>query len=275
MSAFEKKITSIYGQKGRAWLDGLSTNIQRMAALWDLNDLKPYENLSYNYVLSGYQKTTPVVLKLSLDTPGLNQEAEALQAFAGHGAVSLLAKEEGVLLLQRASPGQSLKTSSCDPGQKAIAIACSTMKRLHQAPLPRQHTFPHIKECLAYLDQEWDIPKSHLHKARTLKNVLLNTSNEEVLLHGDLHRDNILSHGAEWLVIDPKGLIGYPINEVWAFVEEPSKDLAYISHFFHFNFGDVVKWYYVHLLLAACWQVEDGLDPEKFLRLASAVRYLL
>jgi len=31
-----------------------------------------------------------------------------------------------------------------------------------------------------------------------------------VLLHGDLHQDNILSHGDDWLVIDPKGVIGFP-----------------------------------------------------------------
>jgi streptomycin 6-kinase len=35
-----------------------------------------------------------------------------------------------------------------------------------------------------------------------------------VLLHGDLHQDNILSQGDDWLVIDPKGVIGFPINEI-------------------------------------------------------------
>ena len=99
----------------------------------------------------------------------------------------------------------------------------------------------------------------------------MKAQNGSVLLHGDLHKDNILSNGKDWLIIDPKGVIGSPINEIWAFVEDPETDLLFISKYFDFNLGDVVKWYYVHLVLAACWQVEDHLDPTIFLNLAESV----
>ena len=38
---------------------------------------------------------------------------------------------------------------------------------------------------------------------------LIATTSENLLLHGDLHHDNILRQGEEkWAVIDPKGIIG-------------------------------------------------------------------
>lgn len=142
---------------------------------------------------------------------------------------------------------------------------------MHQAPLPKDNHFPHIKDWLVTLDKEWNIPRFHLEKARILKNTLLETQAASVLLHGDLHQDNILSNGNDWLIIDPKGVIGPPINEMWAFVEDPKNDLIFISKYFDFNQDDVIQWYYIHLVLAACWQVEDLLDPTLFLNLAELV----
>lgn len=93
-----------------------------------------------------------------------------------------------------------------------------------------------------FIEKEWEIPKNHLQNARTLKEELLaKTFALPVLLHGDLHQENILSHGDDWLVIDPKGVIGFPINEVWACVEKPSHDLKFISEYFDYSFYDVVQ----------------------------------
>lgn len=271
MNPFEKNIISIYGDKGKNWLADLPKQIKHIAAIWELDRLKPFYNLSYNYVLEGYQKDKPIILKLSLDELSLRNEVRALQAFADYGAVAVLSYTNDTLLLKRAVPGGLLKSHFSKNNQSAIKIACEVMKKLHQAPLPKENHFPHIKEWLKTLDKEWNIPRSLLEKARTLKNALLAVPGAQVLLHGDLHQDNILLDGKDWLVIDPKGVIGSPINEVWAFVEDPKNDLVFISKYFDFNPGDVVKWYYVHLILAACWQMEDNLDPTLFLNLAESV----
>lgn len=271
MNQFEKNIISIYGNKGKAWLANLPLHIQQIAALWELNSLHPFDCVSYNYLLEGYQKNKPIVLKLSLDELSLNKEVKALEAFANYGAVAVLGHTNDTLLLQRAVPGSLLKNHFPKDSQSAIKIACDVTKKLHQAPMPKENHFPHIKDSLKTLDKEWNIPRVHLEKARRLKSTLLEGQRAQVLLHGDLHQDNILLHGRDWLVIDPKGVIGSPINEIWAFVEDPKKDLIFISKYFNFDLGDVVKWYYVHLVLAACWQVEDHLDPTLFLNLADLV----
>ena len=272
MKNFEKNIISIYGENGKLWIAKLPELVHQFEILWGLTHLKPITNLSYNYVLIGFQNELSIVLKISLDSKGLEREANALEIFKGFGAVSVLRKQKNALLLQQAIPGCSLKGSTFKNGKKNIEIACSTAQKLHKAPFPSKADFPHIMDWLATLDKDWGIPMEHLLRARKLKRQLSsNFTGSSVLLHGDLHQDNILSHGNEWLVIDPKGVIGHPINELWACVEEPSHDLRYISEYFGYPFDNVIKWYYVHLILAACWQAEDNLDPSLFLKLANEV----
>lgn len=273
MSTFESNIISIYQEKGVVWLAELPKHVLRFESLWGLHDLKPFDNLSFNYVLAGYQNDLPIVLKLSLNTINLAQEAKTLKAFDGFGAVSVLDCTEGALLLQRAVPGLSLKDHShnIQNSGAGVKITCEVIERLHRAPLPKDSNFPHIGAWLAALDKEWNLPQEYLNRARRLKDQLLQIAATPTLLHGDLHQENILSNGNEWLMIDPKGVIGSPINELWTCVEEPEYDLEYISKYFNFKFDEVVKWSYVHLILAACWQVEDNLDPKHFLSLAEKV----
>lgn len=276
MKKLESNILSIYGEKGRIWLDELPQQVQQLKTLWGLSHLTPLNNLTYNYVLSGFLGDLPIILKLSPDTASLEREANALSAFEGFGGVSILNRDRNALLLERALPGNPLKSCHSKDGKKCIEIACNITRRLHKAPIPTDCAFPSIVEWLATLDKEWEIPRNHLQKARTLKEQLLaKTSTLPVLLHGDLHQENILSHGDDWLVIDPKGVIGFPINEIWAYVEKPSHDLKYISEYFDYPYDNVVQWYYVHLILAACWQTKDNLDPTLFLKLANQMLPLI
>ncbi len=244
----------------------LGQRVSKLAELWDLSDLAPYDNLSYNYTLSGYQASQPIVLKLSLDEASLENEITALNAFSDYGGITVLNHQKDALLLQRAVPGTSLKGHP-----EAIQIACRIIKNLNRAPIPTEHRLPHVIDWLSTLDKPWRIPDQYLGKARKLKEKLLKIPHPEVILHGDLHQDNILSHNTDWLVIDPKGVIGFPINETWACVEDLDNDLKYISDFFGYPIDQVIQWYYVHLILAACWQLEDNLDPSLFLNLARSV----
>jgi streptomycin 6-kinase len=51
---------------------------------------------------------------------------------------------------------------------------------------------------------------------------------EPVLLHGDLHHDNILAAERQpWLAIDPKGLVGEPAYEVGAWLRNPLPQLLH------------------------------------------------
>lgn len=267
-SAFRSNILSIYGVKGQQWLEELPTTVNQLALKFGLYDLKPVLNLSYNYVLSGFQGNHPIILKLGLDELALKREAVALKCFSGCGAVGVLAQDDGVLLLQRAVPGISLKHYFPKQGTESLEIACRVMKKLHRASIPEGHNFPHVKNWLVILDEEWALPTDYLQKARKLRDRFLCSSESEVLLHGDLHHDNILQEDGDWVVIDPKGVIGWPINEVWAFILDLQRDIPWVARYFNFKVQDVFDWYFIHVMLAACWNLEDKLDPIYFLEKA-------
>lgn len=270
MEILKHNIVKIYGKHGEDWLAGLPSRIEQLQHSWGLSELKPFPNLSYNYVLQGLQGTTPIILKLSPDADLMDKEAAALNAFKGFGTVSVLSRKEGILLLERAVPGNLLKNNL--PKENRIEIACKVIERLHQAPVASKEGFPAIEEWLAAVDKEWDLPKDHLERARKLKKKLIKKdSGRKVLLHGDLHQENILSNGNDWVVIDPKGVLGDPIHEVWACVENPAHDLRFLATYFGYSLQDIVEWYYVRLILASCWQAEDDLDASRFLTLAQNI----
>jgi streptomycin 6-kinase len=149
------------------------------------------------------------------------------------------------------------------------------MQRLHKAPLPLNYPFPQIEDWLSTIDKNWEIPSELLDKARNLKKQLLLNSYQKVLLHGDLHHDNILLDENEWSVIDPKGVIGYPINGFCSFIVDPIEDTEYIAKYFGFDLLEVRQWYFVHLILSASWNFEDNIEPNHFLDLAKRVFQLV
>ncbi|SPR13427.1 aminoglycoside phosphotransferase family protein [Orientia tsutsugamushi] len=199
---------TVYGEKGRQLLDHLPNLVTQLANTYGLSNLKPVDNLSYNYVLSALQGTQPIILKLGLDIDGFKREAAAMMAFEVYGVVQVFSENTGLLLLECAVPGISLKSYFPETDDEAISITANVIKRLHKAPIPITHAFPHIKDWLAALDGDLKIPVQALQKAREIRDQLLKTTGPDVLLHGDLHHDNILQNGEDWLAIDPKWVIG-------------------------------------------------------------------
>lgn len=275
---FHSNIISIYGEKGQAWLNELPQIVSAISSRLDLRDLKEITNLTYNYVLSGLQGNNPIILKLGLDHEALNREAFALKCFAGYGAVKVLSEDKGMLLLERAVPGTSLKSYFQTNENKSVEIAFGVMKKLHQANIPVTHNFPHIKDWLTALDKDSAIPDAYLKKAQKLRDQLLQTAKPDVLLHGDLHHDNILQNDNDWVVIDPKGVIGEPAYEVAAFIRNPIPELlnrADAPNIIHNRITRlvgllelpsqrIIGWCFVQAVLAWAWALEDGCDTNYF-----------
>lgn len=278
MKNFEQNIINLYGEKGRQWLDDLPKLLTQVEATYGLSNLKPVEALSYNYVLSGLQGSKAVILKLGLDIDGFKREAAALMAFLGFGVVEILSENNGLLLLECAVPGISLKSYFPENDDQAINITANVIKRLHKAPIPNTHAFPHVKDWLEALDGDLEIPLQTLQKSREIRDQLLQTSEPDVLLHGDLHHDNILQNGDEWLVIDPKGVIGEPAYEVAAFIRNPMPELLNhadapnIIHNRVTQFAEalelpsqrILDWCFVQAVLSWVWAIEDGCDASYF-----------
>lgn len=121
------------------------------------------------------------------------------------------------------------------------------------------------------MDRDWRILECYIVKARILRDKLLSKSYKEHLLHGDLHCDNILLDENSWVAIDPKGVIGPAIFEVFAFIIDVEKDAEFVLQFFGYNLQEVREWYFIRAVLSICWNLEDNLDPTKFIRMADRI----
>jgi streptomycin 6-kinase len=107
MKTFEKNIINLYGEKGKQWLDNLPNLIAQVETTYGLSNLKPVKNLSYNYVLSGFQNNQRIILKLGLDINSLKQEISAFIAFSGFGATQVFSEDNDLILMECANPGTS------------------------------------------------------------------------------------------------------------------------------------------------------------------------
>jgi len=287
MNKLSENIIQIYGDAGRAWLQSLPDLVAQIARTWHLTELKPVDNLSYNYVLKGLQGATPIVVKLGVEHENILREAAALAAYNGQGCVRLfdIDTTHNALLIEQAVPGTSLKNWFPADDEAAVVHAAAVMQQLHAVPLAENPLHQDIATLLWPLEtNKVCLPEKHINKAWELAQQLLATQAEPVLLHGDLHYDNILStHGGNWIAIDPKGVVGEPAYEVGSFVRNPDpgllqqKDptaimvrrLILFSELLEIDQQRLRDWSYVQAVLAACWAMEDG-QPDPVMALAEA-----
>jgi len=221
--SFVSKTISLAGEEGRTWIERLPSILTACEQYWNLTIGFPFD-LSYNYVAPAICKNgTRVVVKVCLPNDELT-EVEALRQFDGRGMVRLLEynKDERVMLLERLWPGTLLSTVEDD--EKATSIATSVMRQLWR-PVPQEHPFPTVFDWgkgFACLRQHYTggcgpFPPALLAEAETLFAELSASMTDLVLLHGDLHHENILiAERKPWLAIDPKGLVGEPAYETGA-----------------------------------------------------------
>jgi len=233
-SALARNVSDTWGSAGRRWLAELPHHLAGVRREWDLELGAPF-SLSYHWVTAvRLADGSPAVLKLGL--PGarhLVDEAAALEAFAGRGAVRLLAvdAERGALLLERAVPGELARALVPQRDVEATQALIDVMRRLHVEP-PCGCLLPDLEEDrgsfvehLRRFPGEGPLPRHLVDLALRLFDELCATAPRRVVLHGDLHHDNLLSATrAPWLAIDPHGAIGDPGFDVGALLYNPDPD---------------------------------------------------
>lgn len=123
----------------------------------NLSGLTPVDNMTFNYVASGYQNDNPIILKIGLNSKALAKEASCLKAFAKHTAAEVMACDENMIIMQRAVPGSTLKDHFPANDHEATKVLYSVIKELHKALIPENHDFYHLSELFKTLDQKFDV----------------------------------------------------------------------------------------------------------------------
>jgi streptomycin 6-kinase len=281
--AFRRRVTSVWGAAGKEWLDRLPTLITTCAERWALSIQSSLPDLSYNFVAFAVTRDgTEVVLKLGVPNPELTTEIDALRAFQGGPVVELLEADDqlGALLIRRLVPGTPL--SHAEDDKRATVIGVQLIRDLPIAE-PSDHQFPTIGDWgLAFdrLRARFDgetgpLPSRMVDKAEELLQALQASTRRKMLLHGDLHHDNILSNGEDdWVAIDPKGVIGDPAYEAARFQHNPiprflsmdrprmvaQRRVEILASILREDRSRLLAWAFVDAMLAACWSIEDNED---------------
>jgi len=156
------------------------------------------------------------VLKVQQPHRESEHEAAALELWDGDGAIRLLDSEpeEHALLLERCVPGTPLSSLG---GEGALDVFVELLPRLWK---PAGAPFGTLAAEAAWwadsLEETWErfarpFERRLLDAALEALQQLPPTQRQHVLLHQDLHADNVLAAQREpWLAIDPKPLVGEP-----------------------------------------------------------------
>lgn len=278
--SFARTITELHTEAGAAWLSRLPALIADCSQRWSLTVMPPYEPLSYNYVAPAVRADgTDVVLKVGVPNPELLTEMEALRLCDGRGMVRLLEadREQGILLLERLRPGTPLSDLTDD--ERATSVAAHVMRQLWRPP-PPENPFPSVARWAAGLKRLRDhfggrsgpFPADLVEAAEALFAELIDSMAEPVLLHGDLHHENILAAERQpWLALDPKGVLGEPAYEVGALLRNPMPQLLaaprparilarrvdQLAEELGFDRERLLGWGLAQAVLAAWWSFED------------------
>jgi streptomycin 6-kinase len=279
---FARMTVTRSGVAGRAWLDRLPDILDTYARRWGLTLGAPMIPLSYNYVVPARcADGMAAILKVCVPGGEFARQAAALRLFDGEGAARLLACDPGdeALLVERCEPGIPLRQETVVDDDRATAIACEVMRRLWR-PAPSDSPFPSMSDWNADLQHlrphygggTGPFPVAIVEEVETLVAELTASAPAPILLHGDLHYDNILAAGRQpWLAIDPKGLTGEPAYETGVLLYNPypllvdapdsrrvlARRVDQLAEELAVDRARVRGWGLVRAVLSAWWHVES------------------
>lgn len=151
----------------------------------------------------------PAMLKLS-SQEDQQRGAGLMDWWNGDGAAQVFARDKDALLMERATGSRSLADMAregCD--DEACRILCASAAKLHA---PRPGALPDLVPLDHWFRDLEPATAKHggiLLRCTETARMLLADPRDRVVLHGDLHHENVLDFGARgWRAIDPHGLLG-------------------------------------------------------------------
>jgi streptomycin 6-kinase len=278
--ALVRQMTAMHGEAGAAWLARLPALLDACSRRWWLA-LGPPFPAAFNYAAPAERADgTLAVLKVGVPDRELRTGLDALRLYDGQGMARLLEADEewGAQVLERLVPGTPLGTLADDAA--ATSIAASVMRQLRR-PAPAEHRYPTVADWgrgFTRLRQRFDggtgpLPGALVEQAERLYSELAASMEAPVVLHGDLHHDNIVAATrAPWLAIDPKGVVGEPAYETGALLRNPMPGLLarpdparltrrrvdQLAEELGVARERIRGWGLAQAVLSAWWHIEDG-----------------
>jgi streptomycin 6-kinase len=221
------------------------------------------------------QEGMPAMLKIATEAEE-RRGAESMLWWGGDGAARVLAHDGDALLMERATGEESLiEMARSDRDDEASRIICAVASSLHA---PRDHVPPSSLVPLTRWFAELEPASARygglLSQAAATARELLDEPRDVVVLHGDIHHDNILDFGPRgWLAIDPKHLIGERAFDFVNILRNPdaaialrpgrfSRQVTVVADAAGLDRTRLLKWTLAFTGLSAAWILGDGDEPD-------------
>lgn len=223
----------------------------------------------------------PAMLKIALDAE--EKFGGALMSWwEGQGAARVFAHEDDALLMERAEGASSLLDMALTGrDDEASRIICNVVARLHAPRLSPPPALVPLAEWFRALPlaavkyggcRECHGESGDIFPAcAAIADKLLQSPQEVVVLHGDIHHRNILDFGDRgWLAIDPKRVAGERgfdyanlfCNPELATVRAPGRMARQLKVVVAEAAGleeeRLLQWIAAYAGLSAAWFLEDG-----------------
>lgn len=211
--------------------------------------------------------------------------ATLLRWWNGEGAVQVLALHRNTVLLEGACGGLSL-TQMAQTGEddEASRILCQVAARLHSrvaadSPGRMPQLIP-LSQCFHSLALAAATQGGIFQGLSAIAGSLLATQQQIVILHGDLHHENVLDAGARgWLCIDPKGYLGergFDHANIFCNPDYPTatkperfeRRVTVVAETAQLERHRLLSWIAAWAGLSAAWHLEDGGNADMALAVA-------
>ncbi len=243
------------------WFFNLGYLERSLMDKWGYDEVVERIFTKYHYLAVVKNKETQAVMKYYLDEKTYLAQLEGMKLLSTISVPIIhQCDDDYVMLMEHAAPGVSLNTVGDDQAETKIFI--DLIKR-EKYQLPQTYE-KHQSMWLTTL-------KKHVHLegvqlAHDLMAAIMKSKNE-VLIHGDMHHENIIKYGYDWKVIDPFGIVAHPYFEICSFLknnlnhkhlEEQLVDrVELISESLGYKKKMLYEATYVYFVLSNLWHLED------------------
>ena len=249
-----------------------SAHLDTYVAKWRLTlDGEPFETHSswLRFVRRGQHRAVLKVYKPGSDE---TRSADILRHW-GERAVRVYESDANAMVVERIRPGVPLSALTANDDDGATNVWCDVVAGLHVRPAPeewktlftcgRSYNKPYPKHPI--------LTRDLFERGKHAFFELCETQGpRRVLLHSDLHHDNILRDDKRgWLVIDPKGYAGELEFEAASFLHNPTaafrtakqleRRTRIIAARLGLNEERLIRWCFAHGILSALWNIEDAI----------------
>lgn len=244
---------------------------------WELTpDGAPFETLFGSRLLPVRRGLRAAMLKIA-HHPEERRGGAVMAWYAGGGAAEVFAYDEVAVLLERLDGTKSLAAMARGGADEAACrILCETVAKLQA---PRVEPPPRALIPLeTWFHELWPAAKRRggvYGKAAATARVLLATPGPSVVLHGDIHHDNVLhAGGRSWRAIDPKGLVGDRAYDYANLMCNPDAETALanftrrldvVAQMSGLDRRRALEWLLAYSGLSAAWTASIDGDPRNAL----------